>query len=61
MMQLFLNDEEQSVLIGALYTANEKYRECAKVMRNEPNHERIAAQFEIQIQQVSDLLEKIEE
>lgn len=55
-----LSTAERQVIVNALYTAIERYRECAKEVAKSPAHERLAAQFKKQSDECSELLEKLE-
>lgn len=61
MSTIFLSDEGRHTLAGALYTAIERYRECAKAMAESPGHARLAEAFEKQIADCQALLEEVEE
>lgn len=56
-----LSDNERSVVVNALYTAVEKYRECAKEVAKEPGHERLVAQFKKQSDECAELIERLED
>lgn len=69
-MKLSINLDEHQQLLNALYTAVEKYRDCAKEMRDQKRpgsfelpqaYQRLAEQFDRQVEQVTALIAKLEE
>ncbi len=60
-MKAKLNDAQRRALVGALYTASQRYRDCERACRNEPGHAPIADQFLKQIEECRELLDIFEE
>lgn len=60
-----LTNNEQRTIINALYTAAEKYRECAKEIAAsdmaQAGKDCLVAQFKKQADECSEILEKIED
>lgn len=56
-----LSTQDRQVIVNALYTAVEKYRECAKEMAKEAGHERMAAQFKKQSDDCAELIDRLED
>lgn len=56
-----LTTNERQVIVNALYTAQEKYRECAKDVAKEAGHERLVAQFKKQSDECAELIDRLED
>ncbi|MEO1564173.1 MAG: hypothetical protein AAFR98_12115 [Pseudomonadota bacterium] len=60
MQSIQLNDRQVTAIRGALELARDKYVENASTLRQIPNHERLAEQFDRQAKEADDLLEQID-
>jgi hypothetical protein len=56
-----LTTDERRVIVNALYTAAEKYRECAKEVGKYPTHEWLVPIFKKQADDCAELVVKLEE
>lgn len=60
-MKIELTEDERLALVGALYSANESYRNCLKRLKECTGHARLEEQFDRQIAECKALIERLEE
>lgn len=56
-----MTTNDRRIILNALYTVVEKYRECAKVVTKVPGHERMAAMFKKRSDECAELIDRLED
>jgi len=59
MSNINLSSNDRRVIVNALYTAQEKYRECAKQLAKETSYDLLVAQFLKQSDECAELIERL--